>query len=87
MESDLGDWPAIPGETPIDPSGLRDRSITTRPELCRAEAMNIRKAYVKYLAAAPPSDLHLSTMPGSCASTRKCIATCGLGRVSRGKPT
>lgn len=53
MEPDIGDWRAIPGETPIDPSGLRDRSITTRLELCRAEALNIRKAYVKYLAAPP----------------------------------
>jgi Fic-DOC domain mobile mystery protein B len=53
MDPDLGDWRAIPGETPIDPSGLRDRSISTRLELCQAEALNIRKAYVKYLAAAP----------------------------------
>ena len=57
MEPDVGDWRAIPGETPIDPSGLRDRSITTRLELCRAEALNIRKAYVKYLAAAPSKRL------------------------------
>jgi Fic-DOC domain mobile mystery protein B len=53
----LGDWPAIPGETPIDPSHLKDRSITTRLELCRAEALNIRKAYVKYLAATPSTRL------------------------------
>jgi Fic-DOC domain mobile mystery protein B len=57
MEPDLGDWRAIPGETPIDPSHLKDRSITTRLELCRAEALNIRKAYVKYLAAAPSKRL------------------------------
>jgi hypothetical protein len=60
MESDLGDWSAIPGETPIDPSGLKDRSIATRPELCRAEALNIRKAYVKYLAAAPTKSFVVS---------------------------
>ena len=54
MEPDLGPWRAIPGETPIDPSHLKDRSIRTRLELCQAEALNIRKAHVKYLAA-PPS--------------------------------
>ena len=48
-------WTPIPGETPIDPSGLKDRSVTTRKELCRVEAENIRKAHVKYLVA-PPSD-------------------------------
>ena len=53
MEPDVSDWRPIPGETPIDPSGLRDRSITTRVELNRAEALNITKAYVKYLAAVP----------------------------------
>ncbi|MEN6407313.1 MAG: mobile mystery protein B [Thermoguttaceae bacterium] len=57
MEPNLGRWRAIPGETPIDPSHLKDRSITTRLELCQAEAMNIRKAYVKYLAAAPSKKL------------------------------
>jgi Fic-DOC domain mobile mystery protein B len=54
MESDLGDWLPIAGETPVDPSHLKDQSIGTRRELCRAEALNIRKAFVKYLAA-PPS--------------------------------
>jgi Fic-DOC domain mobile mystery protein B len=53
MGPDLAGWQPIFGETPIDPSGLRDRSITTRLELNQAEAMNIRKAYVKYLAATP----------------------------------
>ena len=53
MEPDVGQWRPIPGETPIDPSGLRDRSITTRGELNRAEALNIRKAFLKYLAATP----------------------------------
>lgn len=55
MEPDVGYWPQIPGETPIDPSGLRDRTITTRGELNRAEALNVNKAHVKYLAAAPTS--------------------------------
>jgi Fic-DOC domain mobile mystery protein B len=37
----------------VDPSFLKDRSIRTRQELNRAEANNIRKAYVKYLVARP----------------------------------
>jgi fido (protein-threonine AMPylation protein) len=57
MEREIGDWRIVPGETPVDPSHLKDRSITTRPELCRAEALNIRKAYVKYLAAVPTKRL------------------------------
>ncbi|MBN2579163.1 MAG: mobile mystery protein B [Pirellulales bacterium] len=57
MELNGGVWPAIPGETPIDPSYLKDQSITTRRDLCRAEALNIRKAYVKYLAAPPTKRL------------------------------
>lgn len=39
----------IDDETPIDPSLLRDKSITTRSELDDAEAENIRKAFLKYL--------------------------------------
>lgn len=40
-------------ETPIDVSGLKRKSIGTRAELNRAEAENIRKVVVKYLAARP----------------------------------
>ena len=40
----------IEGETPIDPSHLRDKSITTREQLNVAEAKNILKAVVKYLS-------------------------------------
>jgi Fic-DOC domain mobile mystery protein B len=47
------EWQPIPGETPIDPSFLEDRSILTRSQLCVAEAENIRRAVVKYLAARP----------------------------------
>jgi hypothetical protein len=43
MEPDDDPWRPIPGETPIDPSWLRDRSVTTRRELIRAEAMNSGK--------------------------------------------
>jgi Fic-DOC domain mobile mystery protein B len=46
-------WELLPGETPIDVSGLKRKGIGTRAELNRAEAENIRKAVVKYLAARP----------------------------------
>jgi len=39
----------IPGETPIDPSGLRDKSIRNRRELNEAEGRNIAEAVFKYL--------------------------------------
>jgi fido (protein-threonine AMPylation protein) len=56
-------WQPIPGETPIDPSGLKIPGVTTRRELSIVEAENIRKAVVKYLAARPseraaPFDFH-----------------------------
>jgi Fic-DOC domain mobile mystery protein B len=44
----------IHGQTPLDDiSGLRDRSIRTRTDLNAAEALNIRKAVVKYLLRRP----------------------------------
>lgn len=47
-------WETLPGETPIDDvSGLKIKGIRTRTELNKIEAENIRKAYVKYLAAKP----------------------------------
>ena len=49
----MSDWGFLPGETPIDVSGLKRKGINTRSELNRAEAENIRKAVVKYLAAKP----------------------------------
>jgi Fic-DOC domain mobile mystery protein B len=50
----MGPWESLPGETPIDPSGLRRRgSITNRGELAAAEARNINKAFLKYLATKP----------------------------------
>jgi fido (protein-threonine AMPylation protein) len=46
--------PAIPGETPLDDlSGLRIKGIRTTAELNAAEAENIRKATMKYLASRP----------------------------------
>jgi len=47
-------WETMPGETPIDPSGLKDRgAIRNRRELAAAEALNISRAFLKYLAARP----------------------------------
>lgn len=49
----MAGWEAIPGETPIDPSGLKDRGVRTREALIPLEAENIRKATVHYLAQRP----------------------------------
>jgi len=57
MEPNLESWQPISGETPIDSSHLKDRSIITRLDLCKAEALNIKKAFVKYLAATPSKRL------------------------------
>jgi Fic-DOC domain mobile mystery protein B len=47
-------FPAIPGETPMDDiSGLKVKNIRFRSELNLAEAENIRRAVVKYLARKP----------------------------------
>jgi Fic-DOC domain mobile mystery protein B len=47
-------WDPIPGETPIDDrSGLLLKHIRSRRALNAAEARNIGKAVVKYLAARP----------------------------------
>lgn len=46
-------WEPIKGETPIDPEGLKDRSITTRTQLNRAEAKNILRPTIKYLSGQP----------------------------------
>ena len=49
-------WDTIPGETPMDDiSGLKIAGLSSRADLNRHEANNIRKAAVKYLAA-PPSN-------------------------------
>ena len=42
---------SIPNETPIDPSGLKIKGITTRRELNVVEARNINKAALKYLGS------------------------------------
>jgi Fic-DOC domain mobile mystery protein B len=48
-----GGWETLPGEPPIDVSGLRVKGIGTPAELNRAEAENVRKAILRYLAARP----------------------------------
>lgn len=42
-------WKTIPGETPIDISGLKVPGVTNRGQLSIVEAENIRRAIVKYL--------------------------------------
>lgn len=49
----MSDWETVPGETPIDISGLRLRYIKMRDELNEAEAANILDATIKYLASPP----------------------------------
>ena len=52
----MADWQSIPGETPIDPSGLRPalrNVVHSRAQLNPLEADNIRAAVVKYLAGTP----------------------------------
>jgi Fic-DOC domain mobile mystery protein B len=50
------EWEQVGGETPIDPSGLKNRgSITNRSELAAVEALNINRAFLKYLGSRPSS--------------------------------
>jgi Fic-DOC domain mobile mystery protein B len=53
----MATWDPIEGETPIDPSHLKDKSIKTREQLNIAEAQNILKPIVKYLGAKPSTKL------------------------------
>jgi fido (protein-threonine AMPylation protein) len=45
----MSEWDPIPGETPIDISGLKIKGITNRRDLNELEAENVRKAVTKYL--------------------------------------
>jgi len=50
----MAHWKPIPGETPIDDiSGLKIKIVRTRVALHNAEAESIRRAVIKYIAAAP----------------------------------
>jgi len=49
----MSPWETIPGETPIDPSGLKRKEVKTRRQLAVVEAENVLKATIKYLAAKP----------------------------------
>ena len=49
----MSEWKILPGETPIDPSGLKIKGITTRAELNRFELENITEALSEYLATRP----------------------------------
>ncbi len=42
-------WNPVPGETPIDISGLKISGVNNREELAVVEAENVRKAIVKYM--------------------------------------
>jgi Fic-DOC domain mobile mystery protein B len=54
----------ISGQTPIDDiSGLRNRGIATQAQLNVAEAENVRKAVVRYLAARPSRRLARFDLP------------------------
>lgn len=60
-----GEWQPIPDETPIDPSDLKVKGVTTRSELNRLEASNLRKPMLKYFGGRPnqqmaPFDLEWS---------------------------
>lgn len=54
-------WPGVEDETPLDLSHLttrvRQQGISTRAELSKLEADNIRRVVVKYLAAKPSAAL------------------------------
>lgn len=55
------EWKPIEGETPIDPSGLKDKTIKTRRELNAAEAESTHKKGTSLICArndgyhAPPT--------------------------------
>ena len=56
----MSNWSPISDETPIDPSGMLPairKAVSTRTELNRLEAENIRLATVKYLASRPSRKL------------------------------
>ena len=69
MEPDVSDWRPIPGETPIDPSHLRDRSITTRRELNQVEEHQEGSRQV-FGCRANPEDCTIRLHPAVVGSER-----------------
>ena len=59
----MASWPEVPGETPIDVSGLIPKGVATRAKLNELEAENIRVATVRYLAAKPSRRQAPFTLP------------------------
>ena len=49
----MSPWENLPGETPIDTSGLKVKGVTTRAQLNVVEIENINRAMEKYLANRP----------------------------------
>jgi Fic-DOC domain mobile mystery protein B len=47
----MNEWDLKPGETPVDPSDLRDKTIRNRRQLDAVEAANILRAFEKYATA------------------------------------
>lgn len=81
-----GDWQSIPGETPIDPSGLRPairKVVHNRAQLNPIEAENIRYAIVKYLAAVPSRRLAPFTLDWALKLHKEMLAKVWLwaGRI------
>ena len=82
----MGDWQSIPGETPIDPSGLRPavrKLVHTRVQLNPLEAENIRAAIVKYLADTPSRRRAPFTLPWVLKLHKEMLARVWLwaGRI------
>lgn len=70
------------GATPFDSDGLILAHIETREELFIAEAGNIGKATLKYLATAPSKRMAPFTREWATGSTRKCSGMYGRGQVN-----
>ncbi len=64
-------WAPIEGETPIDPSDFKDKSIRTRADAIKAEAKSIRRAHVKYLATKPTRKLAPFDISWACKLHRE----------------
>jgi hypothetical protein len=82
----MATWDPVEGETPIDSSHLKDKSIKTREQLNIAEAQNILKPIVKYLGGKPSiRNLPPLIRIGFKSFTRKCSAMFGNTQASYAK--